>query len=154
MPRLLRNRSLLIVITLLAAGVVGWQWRTRNGHNVAFTTAPVKRGDLTSTITATGTIEPVEVIDVGAQVAGLIRSFGKDRNGNPIDYGSVVEEGTILAKIDDSVYTADLSLAKAQVEQDQAGELRRRPRPRRVSNPVAECSALGSRQAAVLQTKF
>src|SRR5205823_5954069 len=71
-----------------------------------------------------GTIEPVEVIGVGAQVAGLIRSFGKDKDGNPIDYGSIVEEGTILARNDDSVYAADLSLAKAQVEQDQAGELR------------------------------
>ena len=36
---------------------------------------------LVSTINATGTIEPMEVIDVGAQVAGLIRSFGKDKTG-------------------------------------------------------------------------
>src|ERR1043166_4367746 len=125
MQRLLKTRPILILgLVVLAVAVMGWQWRNRNGHNPAFTTATVKRGDLTATITATGTIEPVEVIDVGAQVAGLIKSFGKDKNGNAIDYGSVIEEGTTLATIDESVYSADLSLAKAQVEQDQAGELR------------------------------
>jgi len=124
MQRLLKKVPILIGIIVLAGGVGGWQWHVRNEHGVVFTTATVKRGDLVATITATGTIEPVEVIDVGAQVAGLIKSFGKDKNGNAIDYGSVIEEGTILATIDESVYSADLSLAKAQVEQDQAGELR------------------------------
>jgi len=124
MQRLLKKGPVLIGVIVLAGGVGGWQWHLRNEHGVVFTTATVKRGDLVATITATGTIEPVEVIDVGAQVAGLIKSFGKDKNGNAIDYGSMIEEGTILATIDESVYTADLSLAKAQVEQDQAGELR------------------------------
>src|SRR5882672_5052045 len=124
MQRLLKKTPVLIGIIVLAGGVGGWQWHRRNEHGVVFTSATVKRGDLVATITATGTIEPVEVIDVGAQVAGLIKSFGKDKTGNPIDYGSVIEEGTILATIDESVYSADLSLAKAQVEQDQAGELR------------------------------
>jgi len=64
------------------------------------------------------------VVDVGAQVAGLILSFGTDKTGSTIDYGSSVEEGTILAKIDGSVYAADLALARAQVDQDGAGELR------------------------------
>jgi HlyD family secretion protein len=82
----------------------------------------VKRGDLVATINATGTIEPVEVVDVGAQVAGLVSSFGKDKDGKTIDYGSLVEEGTVLAQIDESVYAADLAVAKAQVEQDIAGE--------------------------------
>jgi HlyD family secretion protein len=80
----------------------------------------VNRGDLVATISATGTIEPVEVVDVGAQVAGLISSFGKDKDGKTIDYGSVVEAGTVLAQIDDSVYAADVALARAQLEQDKA----------------------------------
>jgi HlyD family secretion protein len=73
----------------------------------------VKRGDVIATISASGTIEPVEVVDIGAQVAGIIKSFGTDINGKIIDYGSTVEEGAVLAKIDDSVYAADLSVAKA-----------------------------------------
>jgi HlyD family secretion protein len=107
----------------LAAVVLGWGWHSHTGHTLTFTTAVVKHGDLTATISATGTIEPNEVIDVGAQVAGLIKAFGKDKSGNTIDYGSIVDENTVLANIDDSVYAADLALARAQVEQDKAAEL-------------------------------
>jgi HlyD family secretion protein len=64
----------------------------------------------------------VEVVDIGAQVAGLVTSFGQDTNGKTIDYGSIVDEGTILAKIDESVYAADLAVSKAQLDEDKAGE--------------------------------
>ncbi|MGA2138230.1 MAG: efflux RND transporter periplasmic adaptor subunit [Verrucomicrobiia bacterium] len=80
---------------------------------MSFRTAVVKRGDVAATIAATGTIEPLEVVDVGAQVAGRISSFGSDRDGKTVDYGSVIDEGGLLAKIDESVYAADLSVAKA-----------------------------------------
>src|SRR6266404_3777268 len=115
MRRLLKKAPVLIGIIVLAGGVGGWQWHRRNEHGVVFTTATMKRGDLVATITATGTIEPVEVIDVGAQVAGLIKSFGKDKDGKAIDYGSVIEEGTILATIDESVYSADLRSEERRV---------------------------------------
>ena len=85
-----------------------------------FRTAVVKRGDVAATISASGTIEPEEVVDVGAQVAGLIKSFGTDIEGKPVDYSSVVAEGAVLAKIDDSVYVAALNVANARW---------RRPRP-------------------------
>ncbi len=114
-----------VIILALAAGVGAWQWRAHAAHKPAFRETAVKRGDLFITTTATGTVEPEEVVDVGAQVAGLINVFGKDKNGKPIDYGSVVEEGTVLAKIDDCLYAADVNLAKAQLEQDRAGEVPR-----------------------------
>ncbi len=76
-----------------------------------------------ATINASGTLEPMEVVDVGAQVAGRIKSSGSDVEGKPVDYGSVVEEGAVLARIDDSVYAADLAVAKAQVEHAAAGKL-------------------------------
>src|SRR4029077_9880340 len=113
----------VIGATLFVIAVGSWWVRARNNPRSSFRVAAVKRGDLMATITATGTIEPVEVVDVGAQVAGQIISFGKDKEGKTIDYGSTVEEGTILAQIDDSVYAADVALAKAQLEQDKAGEV-------------------------------
>jgi HlyD family secretion protein len=119
MRRFLKTPAIVIVVVVLVGGAGAW-WRSRGGPQLSFSTALVKRGDLVATINATGTIEPVEVVDVGAQVAGLIGSFGKDKNGKTIDYGSVVEEGTVLAKIDDSVYAADVALARAQLEQDKA----------------------------------
>ncbi len=123
MQRLLKGPVFAAVVIAIVGGGGFWWWRVRGETQVSFRTAAVKRGDLAATISATGTIEPVEVVDVGAQVAGLISSFGKDINGKTIDYGSMVEEGGILAQIDDSVYAADLSVARAQVEQDKAGEL-------------------------------
>jgi len=85
-----------------------------------FSTAVVQRGDLVSIITATGTLEPEEVVDVGAQVAGLIQSFGTDIEGKQIDYRSQVAVDTVLAKIDDAVYRADVDTARAQLEQAKA----------------------------------
>ncbi len=93
-------------------------------HRVsALRTVPVRRGDLAATISATGTVEPEEVVDVGAQVAGQISAFGKDESGKAIDYGSVVGEGTVLAQIDDSLYAADMEAAHAQLQQAQANQI-------------------------------
>jgi HlyD family secretion protein len=119
------KRRLLVSLSILVVAIVAGAliWHSRAGAKLAFSTAVIKRGDLTATINSTGTIEPVEVIDVGAQVAGLIRSFGVDMNGKRVDYGSVIDEGTVLARIDDSVYAADLALNQAQLEKDKAGLL-------------------------------
>jgi HlyD family secretion protein len=109
-----------IFFLVILAGAVVWYLQRGNGNIVSFITAPVKRGDLLVSISATGTVEPEEVIDVGAQVAGQIVSFGKDAEGRSVDYGSVVKAGTVLAKIDDSLYAADAAQAEAQVQSGQA----------------------------------
>ncbi len=117
---------ILLVPFVLAggAGVVYWQ---RSGQpSTTFRTAPVKRGDLLVTISATGTVEPEEVVDVGAQIAGRIASFGHDPDApdKTIDYGSAVAEGTVLARIDDALYAADVESSAAQLEQVKANVLR------------------------------
>jgi HlyD family secretion protein len=125
MKLLVRIGSIVVIAALVFIGGVGaWKW-TKGGHATSkYQTAPVKRTDLLATISATGTVEPEEVIDVGAQVAGQIFAFGKDDKGNVIDYGSQVEEGTVLAQIDDSLYAADVGNAKALLQQAQASEIR------------------------------
>ena len=90
-----------------------WWWHSHSGEKWSFSTVPVQRGDVIASISASGTIEPLEVVDVGAQVAGRISEFGTGQDGKTLDYGSVVTQGALLAKIDDSVYAADLSVAKA-----------------------------------------
>src|SRR5262245_27830966 len=98
---------LLLLIPLLGAGGV-WYWRSNGRSGPKFRTATVERGDLVASINATGTVEPEEVVDVGAQIAGQIKRFGVDPRSEkqPINYGSPVEEGTVLAWIDDSLYKA------------------------------------------------
>ncbi|MDB5329914.1 MAG: efflux transporter, family, subunit [Phycisphaerales bacterium] len=115
--------GILLGVSLLAGGGY-WYWRYHSAPAYSFRTAEVKKGNLVPTIGATGTIEPEEVVDVGAQVAGLITGFGTDTNGKPIDYGSPVDVGTVLARIDDTLYAADASSAQAMLEQAQAGVAR------------------------------
>jgi len=118
-----KKAILLIVVIGIVAGIAGGWWYFNKGKakNVTFRTAEVTRGDILSTISATGTVEPEELVDVGAQVAGQVLAFGKDEEGNEVDYGSPVAEGTLLAKIDDTTYASDVALATAQLEQAKAG---------------------------------
>jgi len=116
---------IVILVCVAGVGVAAAAWMLRGGGEAAaYRTAAVQRGELLVTIGATGTVEPEEVIDVGAQVAGQILSFGTDAAGKTVDYGSAIEEGTVLARIDDSLYRAAAAEATAQVQSAQAGEAR------------------------------
>jgi HlyD family secretion protein len=116
----------IIILVVLGLSIVGggiWWLSTKGNRGLIFRTVTVKRGDLEASISATGTVEPEEVVDVGAQVSGIISSFGKDRYGKMIDYGSPVEQGTVLAKVDDSLYAATVEAAKAQLQQAIANKI-------------------------------
>jgi HlyD family secretion protein len=102
----------------------------------SFRTVPVKEGDLTALVSATGTLEPEEVVDVGAQVTGPIASRGTDPKdpSRLIDYDSEVEVGTLLAKVDDTVY-------KAQYDQAEANRLRAQADLGQFRARLAQCEA-------------
>src|SRR5688500_9641161 len=111
---------ILLAVGLLAAGTKWYQSRNA-AVDETFRTVEVSRGDIVSTIGATGTLQPEEVINVGAQVAGRIIEFGKDVTGKTVDYGSEIEEGRVLALIDPAVYQSELDSAEAQFAQSKAG---------------------------------
>jgi HlyD family secretion protein len=117
----MRILGLLLLIAVPVAGGAAY-YATRKSADSArsFQTATVKRGEIVLKKTATGTVEPEELVDVGAQVMGLITGFGKDSEGNRIDYNSVVEEGTELAYIDKTPYAASLEQAEAALERSKA----------------------------------
>lgn len=114
----------LAAIALIAAGG-GFAYMKSSTANttskIIYTTATVSRGDVLSSISASGTIEPEELIDVGSQVSGQILAFGKDEAGNDVDYCSVVTNGMLLAKIDAVTYIADLNVSRAQLNNAEAG---------------------------------
>jgi HlyD family secretion protein len=113
-------KKLFALLTLLWGGGAAayWYWADSHDRHAGFRTVAVRRGAVRATIDATGTIEPEEVVDVGAQVAGEIRSFGVDTRDNSkhISYGSPVERGTILAKLDDALLKARLAQTRASVD--------------------------------------
>lgn len=114
-----------IMIVLLLAGTLGaaaFFYPLRNSNpTTVLRTVPLQRCDLQATISATGTVEPEELVDVGSQVAGKIVAFGKDASGRIIDYGSMVEEGMILAWIDDALFASDVVQAEAKLAEARAG---------------------------------
>ncbi len=121
-------RRLLIFLLFVGAisGGTAYYLNQTAAPGVSVKTAPVRRDDLVVTIGATGTVEPEEVIDVGAQVLGKIQEFGTDPEGNPVDYGTPVTSGMVLARIDNSIYAAEVDQARAQLEQARANVLRSR----------------------------
>jgi HlyD family secretion protein len=119
MKRLHKAILLLFLLAVLGGFTVFYFGRGK-AQSVVFRTVEVTRGDMLVAISATGTLEPEEVVDVGAQVAGQIVSFGKDAKGKTVDYGSAVEAGMVLAQIDDSLYSAESAQAQAQVQSARA----------------------------------
>lgn len=110
-----------VIAILIAAGIAMAVWqRGRESSSAVYRTMPARRADIVAVIPATGTLVPEDVVDVGAQVNGAIAAFGNDTDGKSIDYRSSVQEGMVLARIDDALYAADLATAQAQQQQAEA----------------------------------
>ena len=110
-------RICLIIAGILILAGLGWFGYSklfRKAPAVRFNTEKVERMDIASTISATGTVEPEELVNVGAQVSGKIIEFGRDLQKNEVDYRSPVKAGMLLARIDDAVYDAEMRSANAQ----------------------------------------
>lgn len=93
------------VVALLVIGswLFGGKSETQNMHVV---TAPATRGDVSESISATGTIEPVTQVEVGTQVSGIIDRIY-------VDYNSVVKKGELIAEMDKITLMSDLNSSQA-----------------------------------------
>jgi HlyD family secretion protein len=111
----------LICLPLLLALLPGGVGRADDRAG-PFRTQPVKRGRVAQTVRATGTLEPEEVIDVGAQVAGQVERLGADPHDpkKAVDFNTRVEAGTVLARLDPSLYRARVEQARAGLRLAQA----------------------------------
>lgn len=102
---------------LAGAGIGGyyaWKNLFAEKTEIVYTLQAPVVGSMRNTIAATGTVEPEELVNVGAQVGGMVTILGTDANGHTIDYGSPVKAGMVLARIDDSLYRAEHDSANAQ----------------------------------------
>ena len=93
----------------------------------ALRTATIKRGDLSRTLRAKGTVK-LEEVEVGAQVTGMIAAFGCDPAdpGKPLDCGAHVYDGMVLARIDPTIYQAQVDCAEASILKARANLLQAR----------------------------
>src|SRR3984957_1652646 len=97
---------LIVIIVIIAGGV--WYHNRNSNDEPQYQTVPVERGDLTQTVTATGTLNPVTNILVGCQVSGTISKIY-------VDYNSIVKAGQLIAELDPSTYQAQLEQAQANL---------------------------------------
>lgn len=106
---------------LVGGGIATWYyWPGSSGTVTTFSTVEVVCDNFVNKVQATGTLEPRELVDVGAQVTGEIKEFGIDLAGNQVDYGSEVKAGQLLARIDDTIVELDIKRAEASVAQAKA----------------------------------
>lgn len=120
--------TIAVLIGLVGGGIFLYGKFANRQPASNFRTAEIERGDLLITVSATGIIQPEEVVDIGAQVVGRISKLGEDPRGEsdpkyqgkPVDFCSPVKKGMVLAVIDPAVYQAQFNQAKAAVERAKA----------------------------------
>lgn len=100
--KLLNN---LIICAIVAGAAAGCGKKA----SVSLATVEVQTGQLSETVTATGTVESVTQVDVGTQVTGIIDKLYAD-------YNSIVTKGQLIAEIEKTMLDADLKSAEANVE--------------------------------------
>jgi HlyD family secretion protein len=107
-----------IILILLAAAVVITVaiviWKLMgNSSSVRYITQEVVRGNMTVTVTATGTLQPTNEVVVGSELSGIIKSV-------EVDYNDRVKVGQVLAKLDTSKIEAQVTQSKAALESAKA----------------------------------
>ncbi len=104
------NKKKIILIAAVAAVAVGgglWLFSGSSAkHKVTYATATVNKGEISESVTATGTIEPVTEVEVGTQVSGIIDKIY-------VDYNSVVTKGQLIAEMDRVTLQSELASQRA-----------------------------------------
>ena len=111
----MKNKKLWISIgaIVLVALAVWFLSGGKKEQTVEFETAKVEKQNISTSITATGTIEPVTSVTVGTQVSGIVSKLY-------VDYNSVVKKGQVIAELDKTNLTSELNRAKADLTSAQS----------------------------------
>ena len=113
MKRPRRTRRALLVALCLIPVVAIAAWQILPPGRDQFATVQVSRGDIESSVTALGTLQPRRYVDVGAQASGQIRKIH-------VEAGDPVKEGQLLVEIDPATQQAKLDASRFSIENLQA----------------------------------
>ena len=95
-------------IAIIAAVTIFMRSNKRQPITIIYETAKVERATISNSVTATGTIEPVNKVEVGTQVSGIISKIY-------VDYNSIVKKGQVIAELDKINLESELASAKANL---------------------------------------
>ena len=109
LPGMKKAAFILMVLVAVSGGFYFYKVRTATPEPVV-TTQPFSRGDIVDAVSATGTLEAVETVQVGTQVSGVVREL-------LADFNSIVRKGQVIARLDPQ-------LIQTQIEQQAANVLR------------------------------
>jgi macrolide-specific efflux system membrane fusion protein len=136
------KRALIAVLgaVALAAGAAWLAWGKASQDSQPLATAVVQKGDLEDTVSATGTLQPRDYVDVGTQVSGQVKKLH-------VEIGDTVDKGQLLAEIDSTVYLSRVEGTQAQLKHQQA-QLAEREANLRLAEQKAERQANMMREQA------
>jgi HlyD family secretion protein len=133
-----RGAMLLVAAGLLAAlATAGYVYSTNKRPATRFRTAPVDRGAIVATVSATGALAAVTTVQVGSQVSGQVREV-------LVDFNSPVKRGQLIARIDPEVFQARLNAATADLDSARAQVLNQRANVEKVRADVENARAAGT----------
>jgi HlyD family secretion protein len=108
------KRAITVLAIIAAIGVgAGAYYIRHSGSDIQVNTSPITRGDITDTVGATGTLQAVTTVQVGSQVSGNISFLGADFN-------SIVHKNQVIARLDPSLFDAQVQQAKANLVKSEA----------------------------------
>lgn len=99
----------LSILAVITAGGTYWAVKTKKGSGETYLTSPVSRGDLTVVVTATGTVEPTNLVAISSELSGTVREV-------LVDFNDTVEVGQVLARLNTDKLEASLAHARASLE--------------------------------------
>src|SRR5512135_3314923 len=102
------KKILIAVVVLCSLAAAGYFIFRSNTDAPQYRTEKVTRGDIVSTVTATGTVNAVTTVLVGTQVSGTIKAIYADFN-------SKVKKGQLIAQIDPALFEAQVDQARASL---------------------------------------
>ncbi len=104
-----------IAICVIAVILIAWLFMRggKKEEKVSFETTKVETGKIQTSITATGTIEPVTSVTVGTQVSGIVSRLY-------VDYNSIVKKGQVIAELDRTNLISELNTANANLSSAQS----------------------------------
>jgi HlyD family secretion protein len=109
------KRALFVVLFIAAIGAAaGAYYIKHNAPDVNVMTAPITRGDVVDAVASTGTLQAVISVSVGSQVSANIIYLGADFN-------SLVKKGQVIAKLDPTLFQAQVAQATANLQNAKAG---------------------------------